>query len=70
MRPSAKSALHLSANVVGLARMPIITFEQITFPSVPDYVEFQLLATPMAALLGDRTEEDRQAAIKAMPPRL
>ena len=33
MRPSAKSALHLSANVVGLARMPIITFEQITFPS-------------------------------------
>jgi hypothetical protein len=31
---------------------------------VLDYVSFQLLATPMAALLGDRTEGDRQAAIK------
>ena len=40
--------------------------QQITFPSVLDYMGFQLLATPMAALLGDRTEKDRQAAIKAI----
>jgi len=38
--------------------------QHISFPSVLDYVSFQLLATPMAVLLGDRTEGDRQAAIK------
>jgi ubiquinone/menaquinone biosynthesis C-methylase UbiE len=38
--------------------------QQIAFPSVLDYVSFQLLATPMAALLRDRTAGDRQAVIK------
>jgi ubiquinone/menaquinone biosynthesis C-methylase UbiE len=40
--------------------------QQIAFPSVLDYVSFQLRATPMAALLGDRTERDRQAVIKTI----
>ena len=38
--------------------------QDIEFPSVLDYVRFQLLATPMAALLSDRAEVDRQAAIQ------
>jgi hypothetical protein len=37
--------------------------QQIAFPSVLDYVRFQLLATPMSVLLKDRAEADRQAAI-------
>src|SRR4051794_20163161 len=40
--------------------------QQIAFPSVLDYVRFQLLATPMAALLNDHTEKDRQAAIETI----
>jgi ubiquinone/menaquinone biosynthesis C-methylase UbiE len=40
--------------------------QQIAFPSVLDYVRFQLLATPMAALLSNRDEADRQAAIKTI----
>jgi Methylase involved in ubiquinone/menaquinone biosynthesis len=37
---------------------------EIAFPSVLDYVRFQLLATPMSTLLSDFSETDRQAAIK------
>jgi len=37
---------------------------EIAFPSVLDYVRFQLLATPMSTLLSDLSETDRQAAIK------
>ena len=40
--------------------------KQIAFPSVLDYVRFQLLATPMAALLGDHSEPERQAVIGAV----
>lgn len=35
----------------------------IAFPSVLDYVRFQLLATPMAGLLDGRPESERQAVI-------
>jgi ubiquinone/menaquinone biosynthesis C-methylase UbiE len=35
----------------------------ITFPSVLDYVRFQFVATPMAALLRDRAADEREAAI-------
>jgi ubiquinone/menaquinone biosynthesis C-methylase UbiE len=38
----------------------------IAFPSVLDYVRFQLLATPMAVLMKDRTEADRQAIIASV----
>ncbi|SHK03959.1 hypothetical protein SAMN05444159_2250 [Bradyrhizobium lablabi] len=38
--------------------------QQITFPSALDYVRFQLIATPMASLLGDRTDSERETAIR------
>lgn len=40
--------------------------KRITFPSVLDYVRFQLVATPMASLLADRSAADREAAIAAV----
>ena len=40
--------------------------QTITFPSVLDYVRFQLLATPMTALLTDRAEPERQAIISSV----
>jgi ubiquinone/menaquinone biosynthesis C-methylase UbiE len=43
------------------------TVEQtIVFPSVHDYVRFQLLATPMAILMKDRTEPERKALISSI----
>ena len=43
------------------------TVEQtIVFPSVLDYVRFQLLATPMTVLLKDRTEPEREAIISSI----
>jgi hypothetical protein len=43
------------------------TVEQsIVFPSVLDYVGFQLRATPMTALLKDKTEAERQTTISAI----
>ena len=38
--------------------------QQITFPSVLDYVRFQLTATPMAGLLSDRNQVERESIIK------
>lgn len=40
--------------------------KSITFPSVLDYVRFQLVATPMASLLADRNAADRDDAIAAI----
>jgi hypothetical protein len=49
----------------GFAEVEVKTVVQkIAFPSVLDYVRFQLLATPMAALLS--AETDRQATIKTV----
>ncbi len=43
------------------------TVEQtIVFPSVLDYVRFQLLATPMTVLLNDKAEPERQAVISSI----
>jgi ubiquinone/menaquinone biosynthesis C-methylase UbiE len=51
----------------GFARVEVQTVvQQIAFPSVLDYVRFQLLATPMAALLSNRDEADRQRAIETI----
>jgi hypothetical protein len=45
----------------------VLTVEQtIVFPSVLDYVRFQLLATPMTVLLNDKTEPERQAVISSV----
>ncbi len=40
--------------------------KQITFPSMLDYVRFQLIATPMAALLKDKSPADRDQAIQSV----
>jgi ubiquinone/menaquinone biosynthesis C-methylase UbiE len=43
--------------------------QTITFPSVLDYVRFQLLATPMTVLLRERSEHERQATIASVASR-
>jgi len=40
--------------------------QTIDFPSVLDYVRFQLLATPMTVLLKDRSEPEQQATIASV----
>jgi ubiquinone/menaquinone biosynthesis C-methylase UbiE len=40
--------------------------QEIAFPSVLDYVRFQLLATPMASLLSEHPAGVREAAIKSV----
>ena len=51
----------------GFNAVDVQTVEQtIVFPSVLDYVRFQLLATPMTVLLKDRTEPQRQAIISSV----
>ena len=48
----------------GFDRVDVTTVaKRITFPSVLDYVRFQLIATPMADLLADRRDPEREAII-------
>ena len=54
----------------GFAAVDVQTVVQtISFPSVIDYVRFQLLATPMTVLLANRTEPERQAIISSVASR-
>jgi ubiquinone/menaquinone biosynthesis C-methylase UbiE len=51
----------------GFRSVEVATAEQmIEFPSVLDYVRFQLLATPMTVLLGGKNEPERQAIIASV----
>jgi len=54
-------------NLLGKAGFVVVEVQtvtqQIAFPSLLDYVRFQLMATPMAPLLNARIEIDREAAI-------
>jgi ubiquinone/menaquinone biosynthesis C-methylase UbiE len=51
----------------GLVQVNLNTVtKRITFPSVLDYVRFQLIATPMAGLLGDRGAAERASVIAAI----
>jgi ubiquinone/menaquinone biosynthesis C-methylase UbiE len=43
--------------------------KQIMFPSVLDYVRFQLIATPMASLLGGRSDTAREVDIRQIATR-
>ena len=43
--------------------------QSITFPSVLDYVRFQLLATPMASLLTEKRAKEREGIISAVAAR-
>jgi len=64
---SAPEELRDRLIAAGFDKVEVRTVVQhIAFPSVLDYVSFQLVATPMAAVLGDRPEGDRQAAIKML----
>jgi ubiquinone/menaquinone biosynthesis C-methylase UbiE len=55
----------------GFGAIDVQTVEQtIAFPSVLDYVRFQLLATPMTVLLKDRIEPERQATISSVASRV
>ena len=54
----------------GFNTVAVQTVEQtIVFPSVLDYVRFQLLATPMTVLLRDQTEPERTAIISSIAAR-
>jgi hypothetical protein len=51
----------------GFGAVVVSTAQQtIVFPSVLDYVRFQLIATPMTMLLRDKTEPERQAIISSV----
>lgn len=51
----------------GFASIEVHTIvQQLAFPSVLDYVRFQLIATPSSVLLKDLAETDRQTAISQM----
>ena len=64
---NAPDALKEPLMEAGFAEVEVQTVVlEIAFPSVLDYVRFQLLATPMSALLSDLSEADRQATIKAI----
>ena len=56
--------------IAGFRAIDVQTVTQtIAFPSVLDYVRFQLLATPMTVLLAGRTEPERQATISSVASR-
>jgi hypothetical protein len=51
----------------GFGTVVVSTVQQtIVFPSVLDYVRFQLVATPMTMLLKDKTEPERQSIISSV----
>jgi hypothetical protein len=52
----------------GTANVQVVT-QTITFPSVLDYVRYQLLATPMTTLLSDKVEPERHAIISLVAHR-
>ena len=64
LQPSDLGSLMMGA---GFEHVDVNTVtKRITFPSVFDYVRFQLIATPMASLLGGRSEAEREAAIEGI----
>jgi ubiquinone/menaquinone biosynthesis C-methylase UbiE len=51
----------------GFGAVVVSTVQQtIEFPSVLDYVRFQLVATPMTRLLNEKTEPEREAVISSV----
>jgi ubiquinone/menaquinone biosynthesis C-methylase UbiE len=62
--PDQLQALLIDAGFTGVEVQTVV--QQLAFPSVLDYVRFQLVASPMSALLGDRAEADRQVAIETI----
>jgi ubiquinone/menaquinone biosynthesis C-methylase UbiE len=57
--------LHALISAAGFTQVEVTTVSKlIRFPSVLDYVRFQLIATPMAGLLRERNEAERKAIIE------
>jgi ubiquinone/menaquinone biosynthesis C-methylase UbiE len=55
----------------GFSAIDVQTAEQtIVFPSVLDYVRFQLLATPMTILLKDKSDPERHAIISSVASKM
>jgi ubiquinone/menaquinone biosynthesis C-methylase UbiE len=51
----------------GFGAIDVVTVQQtIVFPSVLDYVRIQFVATPLASLLKDKVESERQAIISSV----
>src|ERR1051325_5945763 len=67
---ASPSQLEKLLDDAGFGTVDVQTVVQtISFPSVRDYVRFQLLATPMIILLKDKTEPERQAIISSVASR-
>ena len=62
--PAQLEALLKGAGFVAVEVQTVV--QKIAFPSVLDYVRFQLLATPMTVLLKDASEAERQATIASV----
>jgi hypothetical protein len=55
------------ANQAGFDVVDVVTVtKHITFPSMLDYVRFQLTATPMAALLEEKDEAEGERVIRSI----
>jgi hypothetical protein len=65
--PSTLEALLIDADFCAVDVR--IVEQAIVFPSVLDYVRFQLLATPMTTLLKDKAEAERQTIIASVAAR-
>lgn len=64
---AAPAQLEALLKDAGFGAVDVQTVTQtIVCPSVLDYVRFQLLATPMSALLKDQVEADRQTVISSV----
>jgi ubiquinone/menaquinone biosynthesis C-methylase UbiE len=62
--PALLRALFKEAAFEDIRIEPVVQI--IRFPSVRDYAELQIVATPMAALVADRSEPERNALIDAV----
>jgi ubiquinone/menaquinone biosynthesis C-methylase UbiE len=67
---SAPAQLETLLRTCGFQAVDVQTVQQtLVFPSVLDYVRFQLLASPMTVLTSGRTEPERDAIIAAVAER-
>jgi hypothetical protein len=62
--PEALGSLMIQAQLKEVAVTTVV--KEIIFPSVFEYVRFQLIATPMAGLLADLDDTVRDATIQAI----
>ena len=66
-KPSTLSAMMIEAGFVDVVVETVVKI--IRFPSVFEYVRFQLTATPMASLVSSRSEAEREGRRRCCRPR-